>query len=189
MDIIEGAEYVGNPPNEMIVFNHPGTSQSRPLYYSKTVVPPEGYYIIDAVYTVLATEREPGCAWCFPSEGDLGIKIYNFGHYLSIQRQCNGLPCKWGVNVYYKEYFIDDDLIELTSDPEDNLQSRYWLENKSGHNKDVTYKLESYNSMGKVDTQFLRFPIPAYSKKPIHSKFFLRDNKLLPYYITLLYHS
>lgn len=179
---------IGTPPEELRSFSHPGTTEDHPLYYNETIVPPNGYYISFKEYTYSGlTEVKKGCGWCYPDSDDMGIVIHDFGHKLTINRHCNGDPCEWKVRIKYSKYFIDPDKIQLTSDSGVTLQSRYWVENKTGKPLEVVYKIQSFDGKGGMSINYVSKKIGAYLREAIEAKYYRVDEKLMMYYVDLLY--
>ena len=148
---------------ENIPFEHSSATKSRPKFYNKDVSPKNGYYAVSVSYS---NNGQPTCGWCYPNDRNQGTpRINDFGQSVTLRTKCDGGPCNFSYTIVYKKYFIDDNVIKLTKDPEENLSSNYWVENKSNNDLILVYKAETYNPNTASYTILYRpIAVPAYSK-------------------------
>ena len=171
--------------SEEFAYNHTGGTTSSPKYYGQTIEPKPKYYISKITFS---NDGQSGCGWCYPDGGNLGATITTYGEKATIHKKCDGLPCKFKFTVFYKPYFIDSTIIKITKDPDENLSSTIWAENKSGSSLELVYKIEYYSpGTGNYITRLSSINIQAFSKIKVIPRFVRIDSQLYEQFLTPLY--
>ena len=166
--------------NRVSYYSHNSATTRNPRSYSENITPPLGYYIINISYQ---NNNRPTCGWCYPSQ-----RINSFGLSGNYSVKCDGGPCNFNYTIRYRKMRIDSLRLKITKDPEENLSSTVWAENKGGIPLTMVYKVESYNpATARYDIKYNSISLLPFNRAKVIPRFKRIDTSLYEEFLTPVY--